>query len=166
MDILTGFGFDWIQFTAQIVNFIIVFILLKKLLYKPVITMLEERKTKIADGLKNAEQAEKMLTEATEKEEEIISKAQLKAKNILEEAKTESIEIKKTAEEETKIKVEKMLKEAREQIEHEAKETEKRLEVKVGNLAISFLKASLKGLFGVKEQESIMKQALQKIKKA
>ncbi len=92
--------------------------------------------------------------------------AQEKAKKLIDEAKTQSDEMLKKSEEDTRKKVDQMLLEARDQIKYETGIAEKRLEVNIGKLAVAFLEKSISGLFGQKEQEVIMKQALKKLKKA
>jgi F-type H+-transporting ATPase subunit b len=57
MEILKTFGFDPILLGAQIINFLIIFYLLKRFLYKPVLGMLKTREDKIKEGIKQAEEA-------------------------------------------------------------------------------------------------------------
>ncbi|MDO8425762.1 MAG: hypothetical protein Q7T01_04625 [bacterium] len=57
-DLLTKLGIDWRLLIAQLVNFLVLFFLLKKLLYKPVLGMLEQRRATIAQGIARAREAE------------------------------------------------------------------------------------------------------------
>lgn len=166
MEILNNFGFQWTLFAAQIVNFLIIYFLLKKFLYKPVLKILETRKTKITEGIKQAEESERRLQETIEKEDKILKAAQEQAKQMIDDAKAQSHELLKKSEVDTKKQIEAMLKEARTQITYETGLAEKRLETNVSRLAINFLEKSLTGLFGEKEQEIVMKNALKKLKKA
>lgn len=163
MEILNNFGFEWILFIAQIVNFLIIFFVLKKFLYKPVLKLLKERREKIEEGLKQADEAAKLLDETIQKEEKILKEAQEKARKLLEEAKLQTEDMLKKSEEQTKKKVDEMLKDAREQIAYETGIAEKRLETNISKIAVSFLEKSLKGFFGQKEQEIIMKDAIKKL---
>src|SRR5260370_9009540 len=54
-EIARTFGVDWQHLIAQIISFCIVCALLYKFAYKPVLTILEDRKKEIAEGLANAE---------------------------------------------------------------------------------------------------------------
>lgn len=47
---------DWFTFAAQVVNFLILVWLLKKFLYKPVLTAMDRRKASIANRFKEAEE--------------------------------------------------------------------------------------------------------------
>ncbi len=75
---------------AQIVNFLIIMFVLTKLLYKPILTMLEKRKKEIAEGLaltaKMREEEEKMKV----KKEKLLDEARKEARNIIDEAKKEA----------------------------------------------------------------------------
>lgn len=164
MEILYNFGFEPILFFAQIVNFLIIFFLLKKFMYKPLLKVLHDRKKKIEEGLKNAEEAEKRLAESVQKEEEILRKAQIEAKKLMDEALSQKELMLKEAEDETKEKVASMIADATSQIREETKVASQNLEKQVSKLAIEFLEHSIKGLFGEKEQKEIMKSALSKIK--
>lgn len=74
---------------AQVVNFAIIIFFLNKLLYKPILGMLEKRKKKIQEGLdlteKMQEEAEKMEI----KKGKVIADAKKEAIAIIEEAKTQ-----------------------------------------------------------------------------
>ncbi len=164
MEILFNFGFEPILFFGQIVNFVVIYIILKKYMYKPLLKTIESRRNKISKGLKDAEEAEQRLADATQKEERVLKSAHERAKKIVDEAKIENDKILTEAEENARKKAESILEEAKAQIAHETSQAEKRLELKVSNLAVSFLENSLKGLFGTKEQEAIMKNALIKMK--
>ena len=165
MEFLNNFGFNPILFIAQIINFLIILFILKKLMYKPVLEMLKKRENEIKKGISNKEEADKLLTEAREKESQILQKAQVKANEIVDEAKNEAILLRKKNEEEIKKDTEKMVSEARLTIEQETKAAEEKLTQKIGEIAISLLERSLAGIFGKKEQDVILKKATERLQK-
>jgi F-type H+-transporting ATPase subunit b len=165
MELLNNFGFEPILFIAQIVNFLIIFFVLKKFLYKPMLKMLDDRKAKISQGAMQAEEAARILSETTQKEESILKKAQEQAVLMIKESKAEQQELMRQSEKDTQTRVEKMLSDARDQIRLESALAEKRLTTQVSRIAIDFLKHSIIGLFGPNDQELIMKNALNKLKK-
>jgi F-type H+-transporting ATPase subunit b len=69
-EIARTFGVDWSHLIAQIISFTIVCVLLHRFAYKPVLTMLEERRRQIAQGVPNTEKitAELARTEARHQE--------------------------------------------------------------------------------------------------
>jgi F-type H+-transporting ATPase subunit b len=82
------FGFSWIAFLSNAISFIIVCILLQKFAYKPIVTVLEERREKIAQSLKNAERIKQELADAEKKKGEILAAANAEAQRMIEEART------------------------------------------------------------------------------
>ena len=73
MDILNQFGISPVLLTAQVVNFLVLLFILKKLLYGPLLKVLAERRKKIEDSLKNAEEIELRLQETNEKIDKMLS---------------------------------------------------------------------------------------------
>lgn len=165
MEILKNFGFEPILFFAQIVNFLIIFLIMKKFLYKPLLKVMNDRKQKIEEGLRSAEQSNILLTETIKKEQEILKNAQLEAKKLLAEAKTKHDAIIQQTEEETKKRIERMLADAKAQIYIDTAAAEKRLRQEVARVSARMLEQSLTGFFASEDQEAIIKKALKNLKK-
>ena len=165
MDILKNFGVDPIMVGAQIINFLIIFYLLKRFLYKPVLGMLKKRADKIEEGLKQAEESRLMLEKTIDEEKKVLGKAQEEAKKIIEQSRSQAIEISRKIEEDTKKQADRILLEAREQIDQESKETERKLSEQASTLAEGMLTKSLEGFFGEKDQKTIAEKVVKKIKK-
>ncbi len=163
MELLHKFGFEPILFGAQIVNFLLLFWVLKKFLYKPILKMLEERQHKVEQGLKNAVEADKRLQDTIEKETKILKQAHDQARKLMDDTKVTQEKMLQEAEEATQQKVDTMLKEAKEQISQESAQAEKRLTTHVSTLAVQILQGAIVDLFGEKEQEIIMKNAIKKL---
>lgn len=81
--VLAKIGFDWQVAFANLVNFLIIFFILKHLAFKPIQRVLEERKQKIQEGLDNAARAQTALLGAENKSEEIIMQARQEANTII-----------------------------------------------------------------------------------
>jgi F-type H+-transporting ATPase subunit b len=81
------FGFAVPEFLSNLISFLIVCYLLNKFAYKPVVTMLEARREKIAEGLKNAEKIKAELADAEAKKSDILAAANVEAQRMIEEAR-------------------------------------------------------------------------------
>lgn len=79
-------GIDWRLLLSQAVNFLIVLVILRLFVYKPVLAMLHERKTKIAEGITKAEEATRKLGEAEEVKKEKIHEAETEVLQMFKEA--------------------------------------------------------------------------------
>lgn len=131
MEAIESLGIDWKLLIAQIINFAILLILLKKFLYTPILNMLDQRKGKIEKGLKDSEEAEKKLAEceteckkisqeAVKESEKIIASArklaETETKKIIAEAEKKSQKIITLAQEDAESRKENALKEAKKEL--------------------------------------------------
>src|ERR1017187_3769703 len=93
LDTAKRFGVDLPHFAAQCVSFIIVAFLLQRYAYKPILTMLEERKKRIKEGLDNAEQIKQELANTQAKTHEIMIQAGQQASKMIEEARAAAAKV-------------------------------------------------------------------------
>lgn len=164
MEILNDFGVNPYLLGAQIINFLIVFFVLKKFLYKPILNALKTREETIKKGLEDAETARKLLEDAEAKETKLLQKAQTEAKKLIDDARAESQEMLAQAEEKTRIQTEQMLKDAKSQISEDMKKAEKQLSANITTLAVHVLEKSVSDIFSQDEQEIVLKKAIKKLK--
>ena len=87
MDILKQFGVDWPHFIAQLILFLIVYFVLNKFAFGPLLKILDERRKRIEEGQLNAEKIKKQLAEAELRYQEILRKANDDAQVLLEESR-------------------------------------------------------------------------------
>jgi F-type H+-transporting ATPase subunit b len=85
--IIHAFGIDTRLIIIQLVNFGLLMFVLGYFLYKPVLKVLADREAKIAQGLKDAEDAAKAKSEAGIEKQAILSSAHADAASVAERAK-------------------------------------------------------------------------------
>ncbi len=81
------FGLNWPFFIAQVLNFILVIVVLKKFAFGPIQKMLEERRARIASGEEKIKLIERQLAESVETTNAAIAKANDEAVRMVNEAK-------------------------------------------------------------------------------
>src|SRR2546421_1459159 len=81
------FGLDKPHFFAQVISFCIVTFLLYRFAYKPILTMLEERRQRIAESLANADKIKAELARTEALQREALEKANAQAGKLIEEAR-------------------------------------------------------------------------------
>ena len=86
-NISSTFGLNWPFFIAQVVNFILVIIVLKKFAFGPIQAMLEERRARIASGEEKLKLIERQLADSVETTAAAIAKANEEAVRMVTEAK-------------------------------------------------------------------------------
>jgi F-type H+-transporting ATPase subunit b len=88
------FGFNAWLFFSQIISFCIVAFLLNRFAYKPILNVLEVRRTKIAEGLANAEKIKQQLADSEQRYQDILTKANGEAQKMIEEARASAAALK------------------------------------------------------------------------
>src|SRR6266404_955357 len=81
------FGVDIPHLISQIISFSIVAAALYFFAYKRILQVLEERRTRIAEGLANADRIKAELTKTEAARQEVLSKANGQANKLIEEAR-------------------------------------------------------------------------------
>jgi len=81
------FGIDWRILLVQIVNFTVLATLLWYVLYRPLVSLIENRRAQIIKGVADAERAEAALKDADAKKSDIISEASIEADKIVSSAR-------------------------------------------------------------------------------
>lgn len=133
--LFAAFGIDWRLLIINLINFGVLLVALRYFLYGPLTTMLESRRQKVAQGVKDAEaagvklheteeartgilaeagsEADEMLKKARlaaqEKERAIVASAEASAARIAAEAEKRAAELKAQALEESKQEVAKLV---------------------------------------------------------
>ncbi|MCL5411667.1 MAG: F0F1 ATP synthase subunit B [Patescibacteria group bacterium] len=164
MDFLKDFGFQPILLFAQIVNFLILLLILKRFLYKPVLAMLEKRKQTIADSLKQAEEIEKRLAETKVEQEKLLSQASMKAQSYIDEAKEAAKEFQAKSFEETRVHMEATLIKAKETIEREREKMKSELQKELVGLVIETTSKVAGKILTVEDQKKLSQEIVKEIK--
>lgn len=86
METLHVLGIYWDKLIAQAICFLVVLLVLQRYAYKPMLDMMEKRRTKIAESLANAERIKQELANAEIEHKKILAEAHDKAVLTLAEA--------------------------------------------------------------------------------
>ncbi len=165
MEAFKSFGVEPILLLAQIVNFLVIVFLLKKFFYGPVVKMLADRRARIEESLKNADEIEKRLEETDLKVKKAFEEARANAQAIMQDAKSEAKRIVDAATEEGHKITESALTEARSQIELERLRVQKELQAETATIAGVLLKKVLSRTMSSKEKQELTKTSVAQITK-
>lgn len=149
-------GIEPTLLAAQIVNFLIILVLLNKLLYKPILTMLEKRKKAIADGVAMTENMKQEEEKMQEKHEKVLSKAREEALSIIEDAKKQAKEVEKElvrkAHEEALV----ILTRAKEEAKEVGRQSGLAIAKQAVELSVTMAKRLLDATMNAKEQHNVI----------
>lgn len=163
MDITKQFGIEPILLLAQIVNFLIILFVLKKFFYKPIVKMLDDRRQKIAESLKNADLIEEKLQKTKEKHTQILKEAQEQSEKFITGAQAQANKIIEAAQAEAKTSTGQAIERALEQIASEKAQMKKELEAETLSLVAAVTQKVLSRQLKQKEKQDLTKNAVSEI---
>ena len=125
------FGWHPQLFVSQLIVFGIVILALNKFAYKPVLHVLEDRRQRIDESLKNAEKIKSELAEAEASRKQIMEQANAQANKLIEEARAAANQVKEQETQKAISQAEQIIVKAREaaQADHERMLAELKQEV-------------------------------------
>lgn len=158
--ILSEFGVQPVLLAAQVVNFLILLFILKRFLYKPILKVLETRKQKIADSLKQAEEIETRLTKLAEEEEKRLQKASLEAEKIINEGNTAKAALLEEAKLQAEGVARKVTEEAKKQIESEREKLRQEIRIEVAGLVAEGLRVVAGKTLSEKDKKDLVNKSI------
>jgi len=145
--------------------FLIVFFILKKYAWKPILNSMNEREQGIADSLATAEKIKIEMTQMKSEHEELLVKAREERGNMLREAKETKDKIISEAKEQAKVETNKIIADAQSVINQQKMAALTDLKNQVGNLVVEVSEKILqRELSNKQEQEKYIKQLAENVK--
>jgi F-type H+-transporting ATPase subunit b len=86
LDALKSLGINPIYLLSYLINFVVLVVLLRVLLYRPILNMFEERRAKIEKGLQDARAAEDLRSKVEADQQRILGEARAEAQRLRAEA--------------------------------------------------------------------------------
>jgi F-type H+-transporting ATPase subunit b len=110
--LFAAFGIDWRLLLIQGFNFGLLLVVLSYFLYKPILKIIDERREKIAEGVRTADAASRRLAEAKEEGDKQIGEAAREAQVLVANARTSAEEKKSMILSEAEARAHAMVKDA------------------------------------------------------
>jgi F-type H+-transporting ATPase subunit b len=148
-----------------ILAFAIVFFILKKYAWKPILKSLQERETGITDSLATAERVRAEMAQLKNENELLLAQAREERAQMLKEARDTKDKIVNEAKEKAKIEANKIILDAQAAIETQKMAALTEVKNQVGNLVIEVSEKILRReLSNKQEQEKYIKQLAEEVK--
>ena len=158
-------GINWPGLLTQLISFIILFTMLKKFLYSPVIKMLEDRSEKIKSSLETAERVKQEAEKTTEVNETLMVKAREESQMLISEAREQARKIKDLEMEKSKEQIENERKRALDEIKSEQEKVINNIRSEFSGLAISAAEKIVEKEVNEKNHDQLINSFLEKAKK-
>ena len=149
----------------QLIVFLLLFFLLSKLAWKPIINSLKERETSIQDALSTAEKARQEMSQLKSDNEKLLKEAREERDRILREARDASNKMKDEAQLEAKKTADKIVEDARAAINIEKQAALKEVKIQVAMFSLEVAeKLMKKNLADDKAQKELVDSYIKDIK--
>jgi F-type H+-transporting ATPase subunit b len=116
---IDALGFNLPALIAQIINFALLLIIFRLLLYKPLLKMLDERKQRIQEGLDASDEAKRRLSETEQEVAKEIDKARQEGQGLISQAQQISARLQEESRLAARTEAEQLLERARGEIQLE-----------------------------------------------
>jgi F-type H+-transporting ATPase subunit b len=135
-NIAQTFGIYWPNLIAQVVLFVLVYLILRRYAFKPIVDMFEERRRRIEEGQLNAEKIKQQLAMAQQRYEEILAKASAEAQRLLEEVRMSSERLAEQKRQEAIAEAERISQKAQEAVHLERERVMAEVKHELGRLVV------------------------------
>lgn len=140
-------------FVWTLVAFLIVLFILKKFAWKPILKMLGERETGIAESIAAAERVKAEMKQMQAENETLLAQAREERSQLLKEAKETKDRIISEAKEQAKTEAAKIMDESRIQIQHQKNAAMTEVKNEIGKLAVEVAEKILRKQLSEKDAQ-------------
>lgn len=152
-------------FFISLLIFIIVFLILKKFAWKPILSTLKEREDSITDSIATAERVKEEMAQMKAEHEHVLAEAKAERSQILKEAKEAKDKIISEAKAQAQAEAKKIIQDASVAIENQKMAAITEVKNQLGTLVIEVAEKVLrKELSDKQNQDAYIKQLAQEIK--
>jgi F-type H+-transporting ATPase subunit b len=148
---------------AQIVNFSIIAFFLTKVLYKPILSMLEKRKKEIQEGLALTEKMREEEEKLKAKEAKVMEAARKDARELLEKAKKDAVVLEKQMTEEAHAQSEAIIEKGKQEVETLRDSMVKDVRTEAVELAVAMTKKLTQAVLSSSNQHVLISRELKKL---
>lgn len=163
MEVLKEFGVQPILLFAQAVNFLVLFLLLRKFLFTPLIRVLDERRLKIQKAMTDAQKAQDLLADAEGKSVRAIKDAKNEAKLLVADATKNAQLLVSEAHEKTQKDIAAMLREAEQKIEKQKQDLRGEIKGEVVSLVTLTLERIIGRVLTGKDEEKLIRDSIKRL---
>jgi len=153
------------QILLQILNFGVLFAVLAKFLFRPILKILDERSGKIAEGLATADKNREAEEKLEKKSAEVLKKAEVQASKLLDEARLKSQKLAKDLATEARVEAQKAGEQEREAQKARLEDEARQFKSRMANLVATATKQVLTDSLSAGDIEKITKKELAQLKK-
>jgi F-type H+-transporting ATPase subunit b len=162
-EVARTFGVDWSHLGAQIISFGILCAVVYKFAYRRILTMLEQRREQIAQGLANAEKIDAELRRLETQRQEVMAEANAQATRFIEEARAAAARVREQETQKAIAAAEQILGKAREAAARDYDRMLAELKGELGRLAVQAAAAVTGKILTGEDQVRLARETVDRI---
>lgn len=163
LEILGKVGFDWPVALANLINFLIIYLILRRFAFGPIQKTITERQNKIQKGLEDAKEADIKLQKAETSKEEMLIEARKEAHSVTTKASEQSAEIIKKAKADAELDAAKIKEDAAKFLEKEEQKMKENITAETSKLVAKALTKTLEDSIDPNTDKAVVSGMLKKL---
>ena len=160
-EMVDSLGISWQGLVVQLVNVLLLFFLLSKFAYKPIMRMLDERSKRIKEGLEKAEQAEKRASAIDVEAKKALDEARKEGQKLIAQAGEMAAKVREEAKEQAKKEAEALIERARGEIQLERDQAIAQLRKEFADITILAAERVIKQELDREKHRKVIDEVLQ-----
>jgi F-type H+-transporting ATPase subunit b len=158
---LAALGINWPSLLFQLINFGILFWLLKRYAYQPILKVLADRRAAIEESLRSAKTIEATRRTLEEEGRRAVGEARRQAQEIVEQSRQQAADIVARAEEQAAEKADDLLRQAQARITQEMSTARQELRQETAGLVVLATEKILRRKLDAKADHALVRQAIE-----
>jgi F-type H+-transporting ATPase subunit b len=152
-ELIKALGLDWYALIAQVVNFAILIFVLSRFVYKPVLRIIDERRSIIEKSMKEAEEIAQSKELLDKERADVLRKADIEGGALLERAKEEAEAIRAEIEKEARAHAKQIVAKGMQQLENERAKLVAEIQAKLAHAVVLSAEKILRREFSKEDQQ-------------
>ncbi|MBW3538007.1 F0F1 ATP synthase subunit B [Candidatus Parcubacteria bacterium] len=163
---LGSIGLDWRALVFQLVNFALLFWLLKKVAYQPILGVLEDRRRRIEESEATARQIEETSRQTAARQAALLAEARREADAMLARSREEAAKLLAQAESRARTQTEQLLETAHQRVAQEVAEAKAGLRKELAGLVVAATAVLIDEKLDERKDAALVQKALQRAERS
>lgn len=149
-------GFEWKMALFNLINFLILFAILKKFFFAPIVKVIDERQLKANEGVENFQKAKTELQMAQQKAQTLIDSGKVEANKIIEKASLTAKDVAEQLKTQAKGDIDLLVAQAKKNIDIDKKEMKEALRKDMVEVVVNVAEKVLSEKIDAKKDEKFI----------
>lgn len=159
MQLLSSLGIEWKLLVAQIINFGILVFVLYKLVYKPLLKVLDERTAMVKEAAEKSSSIESKIEEIKALEEKTLAEARVRGKELIKETEAAAATLKARLEKDAAETASKVVREAEARMKAENEKVQSELKREMKEIVASAIENTVGKYLNAEAKQKLAEEA-------